>query len=413
MEPSLSVQTFVRSFLLVSTFTPASLLSGQDTAPRSLADVETARSRACVSAVARVDALNRDLLPLMQRAERIRALAQAVQLEDSAEAAPFDTSDPVEAAVAAWFEQDAALGRQWAQSQDSAVDVRRSEAREAILTRLRTEVESVGTRGQERLASNPELQQESRRCEGVIFVRPAVLEVCDTTTSPLCGAARDSAGGGFRFVDSAEDIWDVEELRPWSDPAPLAVTPQGGLGGARTAVRARRGNVTVTVGVAPMIRERSALSAEQAGEFDANLDSLGFTFQHPLFVMAPALEIQLRVPAPLGGETHYLLHFGDLSDPLNQVVWTVPAGSGGPIQAMVPAGGGALARLNAGETLSLTAVIIPDAEGEGAAEGEAVYTIPLVNVNQSRAVGSLLGYMAGGQLGQDLARLVPPSGTGG
>jgi hypothetical protein len=149
-------------------------------------------------------------------------------------------------------------------------------------------------------------------------------------------------------------------------------------------------------------------------EFETNLDSLGFTFEHPDFVMAPAVEFQANVPAPLGGETNYLLHFGDLSG--DDIIWSVPVGEPGLIQATFPASAMDLARLQRGDVVSLTAVKVPQAEppaGE-TVEAEPVYTVPLLQVNQEQAVGVLLQYMASGQLGRDLARLVPPSGgTGG
>ena len=39
---------------------------------------------------------------------------------------------------------------------------------------------------------------------------------------------------------------------------------------------------------------------------------------------------------PLAGETRYFLHFGDLSNPARDVIWTSPS-TGHPIQAEVPA----------------------------------------------------------------------------
>lgn len=388
-----------------------SLAGAQDQAPVDLAAVETARSRACVPALADLAALNRDLEPLSRRAVRLQALDQAIALEDSSTVAPFDPDDPVETAVQAWFGEDAALGARWAETQDSSVLDTRRETRAAVRTLLREELQQLTIQGRTRVQEAGDVQGAALPCVGAILVRPVVLEVCAGRDTDLCRAAADTAQGRYRFVAAAEDIWDVEELRPWSDPGPLGFAQDGTLGGARTAAQARRGNIKVGVALSPMIRERAAVAPEQAAEFDANLDSLGFTFEHPGFVMAPAFEVQLGVAGPIGGETHYMVHFGDLSDPANQLIWSVAATGEGPIQAAFPAAPGALARLQQGEMLNVTAVAMGP-ETEDGQEAEAVYTVPVTGVNQARAVTAVLNYMASGQLGQDLARLVPPT-TGG
>lgn len=382
--------------------------------PAGLAEAEEARSRSCVSVFATLEELEEALQPVYGRGQRINALGQAMRLEDSTEVAPFDLDDPLETTVQAWFESDAALGRAYAESGDSAVLAQRREEREALMEELRDSIRTLNARGQEMVAEAGDVQGATAMCQGKILVRPAVLEVCDTTASPVCEPARaETADGAFRFVDQASDLWDVEQLNPWSEPAPLARGPEGSLIGGRTAGSVRRGNVRLVVGVGHIVRPREQLSPEQAAEFDANLDSLGFTFDHPDLVMAPALDVLLDVPGPLAGETHYLLHFGDLSDPATQVVWTVAAGGLGPIQASMPAAPGALARLQAGEGLSLTAVrVAPGETPEETAEAEALYSLPLTPVSQAPAVAGLLSYMAGGGFAQDLARLVPPSGGG-
>lgn len=388
------------------------LLTAQESAPPGLADVELARSRACVPALARLAELDRELQPLLGRAARLQALDRAVVLEDSTDVAPFDASDPLEAAVRDWFVRDGELGRQWAESRDTAVARQRDGARTAIRQRLAGALEELEARGQGRLSDAGDLQAAVTPCEGAILVRSAVMEVCDTVESPVCAAAADTATATLRFVAAPEDLWDVEEFRPWTDPTSLRVLPQGSLGGARTVTRARRGNLMVVLAVAPMLRDREVLTAEQAAEFDANLDSLGFTFEHPELVFAPAIELQLNAAEPLGGETHYMLHFADLSDPPNQVIWSAPVGPGGPVQAVFPATPSALARLERGQALSFTAVALQEGEGE-AVQGDAVYSIPLPTVNQDRAVGALLAYMAGGQLSRDMTRLVPPDTASG
>ncbi|MGW8264815.1 MAG: hypothetical protein ACWGSQ_00505, partial [Longimicrobiales bacterium] len=183
----------------------------------------------------------------------------------------------------------------------------------------------------------------------------------------------------------------------------------GGLLGARTAARARRGNVVFSLSLTPLLRRRSELTEEEIGEFQANLDSLKFTFDHPLFVMAPGFELRAELPAPLGGETHYVLHFGDLSG--DDIIWTIEAGTPGRVQASFPATEAALSRLQAGEPVSLTALRIP--EGGVAEEvAEAVFTLTLLQVGQANNVGTLVQHMSSGDLGRDLAALVPP-GVGG
>ena len=390
---------------------PAAAVPEAPEPPALLAELEEARSRSCVPVFATLAELEADLAPAFQRAQRINALGQAIRLEDSAEVAPFDADRPLEARVRAWFESDAALGRAWAESGDSTVLERRRSAREALLEELRDSIRTLNEEAEARVAGAGDVQAATARCEGKILVRPAVLEVCDTVSSPVCEAARSArSGGAFRFVDEAADLWDVEQLSPWSEPGPLARTPDGALVGARTAGSVRRGNVRFMAGLGHVVRAREQLTPEEAAEFDANLDSLGFTFDHPDLVMAPAIDVLLDIPGALAGESHWFLHFGDLSEPASQVVWTMPVAAGGPMRASVPVGGGALARLQAGETLSLTAVrMAAGAEAGDATEAEALYSLPLTPVSQAGAVDRLLSYMVGGGFSEDLSRLVPPS----
>jgi len=390
-------------------------LAAQDLPPADMAAGELARSRACVAPLTGMARLDVALAPLAVRAERIRALNQAMVLEDSSAVVPFDADDSADRMVQEWFASDGVLALRYVEARDDAINDQRRVEREAVRDRLREELQAVGARGQEMIAQASETTAGGQDCEGAILVRPVVLEVCAAQglTGPVCDGAAAPEGNGpgeYVFVGSADELWDVEEFRPWSNPMPLSVTPEGGLGGGRTMARARRGNVVALVGLGSLIRPRSEMSAEEITEFDANLDSLGFTFDHPGFVMAPAIDLQIGILGRLGGETHYLLHFGDLSAPAEQVVWEGPAVDRGPIQALFPAPPGALVRLAAGEALSLTAVKVT----EGAEEAEAVFTLSFTPVNQARAASSLLGYMAGGQLGRDLAALVPPTeGVGG
>lgn len=380
-----------------------------DVPPADLAAVESARSASCVPAMARMAELDRELAPVNRRGQRIRALAAAVRLEDTTGVAPFDASSALEREVEAWFQADAALGRRQAEGEDVRAD--RATARDAILARLTEAMTTVAEEGRALIAAAGDAPAVAAACEGAILVRPAVREACGSAGGMVCQAAEEAEPSGpFRFVDRAEDLWDLEQLIPWSDPTSLLLMPDGRIGGARTAALSRRGNLVLAVGIEPIIRARGELTEEQLGRFQANLDTLGFDFDHPDFTMAPGLSVEIDSPGPIGGETHYMLHFGDLSDPANQVVWTVPVPPSGGVAAVFPAAGGALARLSAGEDLSLTAVRFTDAEDR---EAEAVWTLTLPTVSQPRAVSSLLSYMADGRLARDLAALAPPAGNGG
>jgi hypothetical protein len=379
--------------------------------------VEVARSKACVGSLARLADLNRVLEPFALRMERLRLVGRAISLEDTADAAPFSTTDSVEIAVAAWFKADAEMAQRLVAGQDSATMARRASARTAILELVRSTMTTVNGQAQAEMGDAQQIEADALPCEGAIMVRPAVLEACSGIESELCDAAKVSEPQElYRFEEAPEDLWDVEDYRPWSDPTGLKAAPDGSITGGRTAARGRKGNIVLIAGLTPMIRPRASLTPEQIGEFDANLDSLGFTFDHPDFVMAPALEFQANVPAPLAGETHYLLHFGDLTG--DDVIWSLPVGEPGVIQATFPASAVDLVRLQRGDVVSFTAVRVPEGdvpEGESP-EAEPVYTVPLLQVNQSQAVNLLLQYMASGDLSKDLRALVPPAGgtgTGG
>lgn len=376
----------------------------QDAPPAGLADVESARSRSCVGSLARYDSLNAVLEPYGLRMDRLRALGRAVSLEDVGEAAPLSTTDSMEVAVARWFAADSALAARWVAQRDTTIQEERTRARTAILDRIREAIQTVGTEAQAHLANADSVEASVQPCQGAIFVKSAVLEACAGRESALCRAAADTAARGqFRIVDRAEDIWDIEDYRPWSTPGPLQGTAEGALVGARTAALARRGNVVISIGLAPLLRNRSELDSASVAGFQANLDSLHITFDHPLFVMAPAIEIFANIPAPLGGETHFIVHFGDLTG--DDVIWSTAAGTDGVVQATFPASARDLARLQAGDLVSLTAVRVPEGENP---EAEPVYTVSLLQVGQAQSVASLLQYMASGGLSRDLAAIVPP-----
>ena len=399
---------FAVAFLAVG---GATLFAQDASLTEQFAEREVSRSRRCVPALARMAILDEQLAPLVTRGGRLEALAAAVALEDSARVSPFSSLDRVEAAVRAWFVSDDELARQYLETREDSIQALRSREREQLQERLAQAMQEVATEGQNRMAAFEELPQSTNECGDAILIRSVVLEVCETTTSPVCEeAARTEPGERYAFVEAADDLWDIEEMRPWSEPAPLAIALDGGLDGGRTSVFARRGNVAAVVGLEPLIQERASLGEEEIGQFDANLDSLGFAFEDSRFVMAPALSIQLSVTEPLMGETHYMFHFGGLEDAEADVISTLDARTGEPLRAVVLAPRWALPRLASGEQVSLTAVRLPEGAEQ---EAEAIYTLALTRVGQEPSVTGLLSYMAGGQLGRDLTSLIPAEGPGG
>ena len=386
------------------------ILRAQDTPPPGLAEVELARSRSCMGKLERLAALNATLEPIARRLDRLNALGRAVSLEKPEDVGPFDLSDPVEGEVARWFAADSTLAVRYLASPDSALLEERSAARTAILDRIRQSMEELAADGQAKAEEGAPIREAAQPCEGAILVRSAVLEACANTSSPVCAAAAaQEPEGPLQFVDSPEDLWAVEQYHPWTEPVGLQPSPDGGLSGARTSARARRGNVVYSVSLAPLLRRRSELTQEEIREYEANLDSLGYAFDHPLFVMAPVFELRAQLPAPIGGETHYVLHFGDLTG--DDVIWSIEAGTPRLVQASFPAREPALCRLQAGEPVSLTALRIPQAEGSDS-EAEAVFTLTLLQVGQANNVAALLQHMASGALSRELAALVPPGGGG-
>lgn len=379
----------------------------EDPPPADLAAQEEARSRMCVPGHIQLAEVDRDLAPLARRVERIGALHNAVTVEDSDRVAPFDEEDPLEVAVREWFEADRELALQYADTGSDSLLEERNGLRQGIRERLEQAYMEVNGETQEILGNAGRLNDVIRICDGAILVRSVVLEVCETVSGAVCDAVREAEPTGrFRFVDDAVDLWDIEQLRPWSQPIPLQPSPDGGLGGARTSALVRRGNVTLVVGVEPLIQARTEVTEELATEFDANLEALGIPFRHQDFVMAPAFSVELHVPGPLAGETHYLLHFGDLSNPETDLLWASEVEDDGFFQAAFPAPSQALERLAAGEEVYLTAVRPSD---EAAGEGQPVFSLDVPSVGQAQAVATLLSYMLEGGLSDDFVRFVPPS----
>ncbi len=380
--------------------------SGEAVTLSGLVAFELERSRRCVGTLARLDTLNRRLQPLGLRAERLRRISEAVAIEDRAFVDSLDVADELEKAVRDWFVADGRLAQSYAETRNEEIQRQRAVGREQVKTRLQQAMQAVQDEARSLMEADPELPTDASACDGALFIRPAVLEVCATQESPICGPARsDQPDQQYRFVESPQDLWDVQELRPWTRPGPLQLAPDGSLTGARTTAFSRRGNVVFAVTFGPFIRPRSALSEEQLQDLTTLVDSLGLAFDHPDLLVAPSIAVQATLPQPLAGETVYVLHFGTPDDA--DIVWSGPAGTGENVEATVVLEPRHVARLMNGELLRLTAV--RSGEGEGA--NEAVFSLELTTVNQASAVRALLGYMAS-QLNDDLKRLIPPGGGG-
>lgn len=375
-----------------------------DAPPPGLAAVEIARSRTCVGTLARIREVDEVLAPLADRSRRLRALAQAVALEDTGIVTSLDAENPVEEAVRAWFVADDALAQRFIVEQSPAISTERSAAREVIKATLEEKIAAIQAEADVILEDGRELAELAGPCDGAIFVRGPVLEACQTESGPICDEAASAPTDSslFRFVDAPESLWDIQELRPWTTPTPLAAGPSGQLEGARTVGYARVGNVVVSVAFSPLITDRGEATPEQLRSYVLTNDSLGLTFTHPDLAFAPALGVRAALPTALADETRYIIHFGDPSDP--DVMWTGPAGTGQPIEATVTLSAAHVTRLQTGDMVTLTALTA----GDGGVDTPA-YTIELTNVNQASAMQSLLGYMAN-QMATDLSGLLRPRG---
>ena len=343
---------FVVLAALISLQLPA---SAQDAPPNGFAEMESERSRACVPIIRQLDELNTSLAPVASRSQRLIAIAQAVALEERAVVDSLDTSDPIEAEVRAWFLADGELAQQYVAEPSDAVMQERTAARDAIKETVAVAIQAVQEEAQTAFDASEELIAQGALCDGAIFVRSAVLEACETEASPICGeAAEPVPNGRFRFVATAEGLWDVEELRPWSSPGPLTVGQGGQLEGARTVGFGRNGNIVVTVAFAPLLQERTELTAEELAEFSAVNDSVGIISDHPDIAFTPSLALRASVPEPVAGESDYVLHFG--APEQADWIWTGPAGTGVPVEADVALSLEHLTRLASGEPISFTAI---------------------------------------------------------
>ena len=376
-------------------------ITAQDALPANLEALEIERSRTCMDVLTRLEYLDAELAPLALRVQRLLAIGGAITLEESGVLEALDTSDPLEAAVADWFRTDAELAQRYLTEQTPALQDERTANRRAIQEQVAQAIEALQAEGDSIMAPTGTLRQDATACSGAIFVRMPAVAACEGLTSRVCEAARDTGSAEpFRFVESAEYLWDRQELRPWTSPGPLQVSPEGQLGGGRTVGYTRIGNIVVSVSFSPLLRAREDLTAEELEAFDALDGALGIEVSHPDITFAPGLSIQAALPSSLGGESGYVLHFGPPEAP--DVLWTAPADTGVPLAAALALAPEHVAKLTAGEPLTLSAV----KEG-GAGETEGIYTIELTSLNQAQPVAALLSYM-GSQLSADLTRLIPP-----
>ena len=375
-----------------------------DAAPAGLARVEIERSRACVGILSRLSTVSTLLEPIAARSQRLLMISDAIALEDPAVVQLLDSADPVEVQVREWFSVDAAYARRNVSAQSATITAERSAARETIKTLVSQALTEVETQANAIVSENQALMEEAAPCDGAIFVRQPVIEACQTEAGPVCEEVGlpPSPERAFRFVDDAETMWDVEEVRPWTDPGPLRAGPTG-LAGARTVGFARVGNVVLSVSFAPLFRALVEATPDQLSRFRAVNDSLGITFAHDELTFTPGVGIRAALPVPLDEEVRYIFHFGEPEDP--DVIWTGDAGTGRVLQQTLPLGAAHVLRLQSGEQLTMTAL------GAGAdGSEEPLYAIGLTNVNQRPATQALLAYMVS-RLSTDLAALTRATGN--
>jgi len=378
-------------------------IAAQEAPPVGFAELEIERSRVCVGVLRRLTELNVALEPLGQRSDRLLGLLEAIALEDRAIMEGLDRSDPTESAVYDWFVADGRLAQSFVDTGNQSLQQQRTISREQIRAAVRTEGEDVQAEAQTVIDATDGLGTDANPCDGAILIRSAVIEACETEEGPVCDAAADTVPiPGYRFVDSPDALWDVEELRPWTQPGALEIAPNGAITGARTVAFGRHGNLVLTVAFAPLIVDRSTLSEEEIADFQQILDSLGFEFDHPDLMYVPSLAVRATLPDPLAGEDSYMLHFGE-ADSVD-VMWTGPAGTGEVLEVPVVLDVRHVLRLQAGEAIRLTAI-----KGVEDADSEALFTVELTTVNQVNTTRALLEYMAN-QLAADLTRLAPPRG---
>lgn len=382
------------------TIAPASAAAQVDVIPSRLVEIEVNRSRMCVGTLAGIAVLDQTLEPLVTRGARLRQIGEAVALEDQSGLEPFDPADQTEVMVRDWFTTDAALAQRYVTNEDEQLQAERQAGRETIKRLVAEALTSLQTQADSVLTANSGLIQSAGPCDGAIFVRSAVQDACADASGPICDQAGLPAGeaANFRFVDTGESVWEIQESRPWTVPGPLQPNADGQLGGGRTIGYARVGNVAMSLSFSPLFLNREDVSAEELAGYEAINDSLGLTFDHPELAVAPALGLRAALPEPLGTETRYVVHFGEITAP--DVLWTTAAGSGESLEATIPLAAAHVARLRAGDPIMLTAV-----GGESGDQTE--YSIMVGNVNQAPAATVLINYMAS-QMAEDLDRIMQP-----
>ncbi|MDE0899835.1 MAG: hypothetical protein OSA81_12525 [Longimicrobiales bacterium] len=368
-------------------------------APANLATVEINRSRQCVTTLAEIAVIDEILRPIAIQSQRFTTIARAIAIEDASIVPSLNTSDPFDSAIADWFATDELMARRFIETQAPVLQEQRTTGREAIKIFLTDAALAVQARADSVLAENENTVTQAASCDGAIFVRPAVLEACETGSGEICIAAAQppAATDRFRFVDAPESVWDVQEFRPWTDPTTIQLGPTGQLEGARTVAFTRVGNVVVTVAFSPLLRDVSDVTPAERFSFDQTNQALGLSFNHPSILFAPGFAIRAALPEPLAGEDEYVIHFGDPTEP--DALWTGPASTGSPMEASIPLEATHVIRLREGHPLSLTAM----------RDGESEYSIPLYSTNQAIAMQALLSYMSN-QLSVDLNEFVKPVG---
>lgn len=373
----------------------------QDAPPAGIAEIELERSRVCVPVLSQLDALNLQLQPLGIRTERLRQIAAAIAIEDRTVMDSLNINDPTESAVRDWFLSDGRLAQSFLDTNQQTILQQRTVDRELIKGTVQATLEGIQSEAQGIIEEAGDFGAEASSCEGAILIRSAVIEACGSEQNLICDAAKPAnSDGAYRFVDSPEDLWDVQEFRPWTSPGPLQLAPDGQLDGASTVAFARQGNVAFSVAFQPDIRPRADMAPENIQTFQTLLDSIGFEFNHPELIYAPALTIRATLPEPLAGEDRYAIHFGAIEG--GDVIWEGPSGTGDPIEISILLTPIHIVKLTQGESLELTAIRSLDDGSD-----EALFGLALTPVNQVAATQSLLAYMAT-QMPQDLNILVPP-----
>ena len=389
--------------LISSLLKPIAVVS-QDIAPDGIADLEIERSTLCMPVLAGLDALNLGLQPLGIRSERLYQITAWIAIEDRSMMDSLNIDAPTEAAVRDWFLSDGRLAQSLLdtnQANQQTIQQQRTVARELIRARVQASLDEIQAEAQTIIDQAGDVGTDANTCEGAILIRSAVLAACGSEQNPICDAAKSrDASSAYRFVDSPEDLWGVQEFRPWTPPGPLQLGPDGQISGAATVGFTRQGNVALSVTFSPLIRPRSEMTREDIQDFQIVLDSIGFEFDHPELIYAPGLGIRATLPEALAGEDSYAIHFGAIET--GDIIWGGDSDTGAPIEITILLTPIHILKLTQGETLELTALRSLE---DGSAE--ALFSLPLTSVNQVSATQSLLAYMAT-QMPEDLKLLVPP-----